>query len=150
MPRLHLELQSVSFKQKVQSMQADMAKMSGWCSRFQDDANRQGALDVKYASDRYTKGITKVEEFMKAKHRVVVQEDFSEAHAHIVNMSHSMGSDEQPLLGEAAVSYMCLNKFNDNDSCLGPPRPILLVLDLTCFPTSVLGTKSLQTLFFSC
>ena len=78
MLRLHQELQSVSLRQKAQSIEADMAKMSGWCDRFQDDANRQGALDVKYASDRYTKGIAKVEEFMRAKHRVVVQEDFSE------------------------------------------------------------------------
>lgn len=92
-------MQSLSFKKKADSMEADMQNLTDWCQRFQDNANRQGSLDCKYASDRYLSGVKKVEEFMAKKHKVILQENFQESHAHIANLAHGMNSgDRQPLL----------------------------------------------------
>lgn len=92
-------MQSVSFKHKVGSMEADMANMATWRQKFQDNANRQGALDCRYASERYSKGIRKAEDFMDRKHKVILQESFASSHAEIAAFAHAINSgDRQPLL----------------------------------------------------
>eukprot|EP00435_Cladocopium_sp_Y103_P039161 s3000_g10.t1 len=95
---LHAEMQSVSFKQKLASMDDDLSSMTSWCIRYQDNANRQGALDLKYATDRYNNGIKEAEKVMCARHKVVLQEDFSQAHATIMSFVHAVGEGSPPPL----------------------------------------------------
>ena len=91
-------MQNVSFKQKLASMDDDLSSMSSWCQRYQEDANRQGALDLKYATDRYNAGVKEAEKIMGARHKVVLQEDYSQAHASVVNFVHSVGGGSPPFL----------------------------------------------------
>ena len=91
-------MQNVSFKQKRASMDDDLSSMSTWCQRYQEDANRQGALDLKYATDRYNNGVKEAEKIMDARHKVVLQEDYAQAHATVMNFLHAVGEGSSPLL----------------------------------------------------
>ena len=53
----------------------------------------QGGLDVKYLSDRYTKGKTAVDKLMDEKHKILHFPSICLGHPTIVEMQGEMGPD---------------------------------------------------------
>ena len=102
-------MQNVSFKQKLVSMEDDLSSMTTWCQRYQEDANRQGALDLKYVTDRYNNGVKEAEKIIGARHKVVLQEDYTQAHATVMNYIHAIGAGSPPLLDLISLSLEEVN-----------------------------------------
>lgn len=80
-------MQSVTLKQNVQKVEAELSTMAGWAHRKLEHGNRQGSLDVRYLKERYAKGVSKVQQFCDTKHKQIgVNDDqFGAWQAEIVN-----------------------------------------------------------------
>ena len=94
--RLAQELHSVSAKQTLNKMRSDLEAMNEWCIRYKEYGSRQGGLDIKYVSDRYSKGIARAAEFMSSKHKLVSTESFDPCQAEILQHCHALHSGNQP------------------------------------------------------
>ena len=92
-------------KQNVGKMQADMVKMAEWASAFQDYGQRQAGLDVKYTSDRYHKGCSKVKDFCDRKLKLLVQENFNNAQDEILSFSQHAGCE-----GRSHLAFLRLQR----------------------------------------
>lgn len=88
-------MQAVSLKQNVIKMREDMSALTQWCQQFADWGNRQGGMDIKYVSERYAKGLSKVTDHCQFKMKLMVTERFEGAVADILHHCNGMGNGSQ-------------------------------------------------------
>ncbi|CAK8999488.1 unnamed protein product, partial [Durusdinium trenchii] len=62
--RLAEEVAALSLTHLSTKMDTDLAKLKKYFEEKQDHHNRQGNLDIKYLSDRYNRGVAKVQSYM--------------------------------------------------------------------------------------
>lgn len=93
-------MQSVTLKQNIQKVEAELSSMGAWAQRKLEHGNRQGSLDVRYLTERYGKGVSKVQQFCDAKHKQIgVNDDqFGACQAEIVNFCVTASPGGQALL----------------------------------------------------
>lgn len=74
-------------------MKVDMGFMKQWAMSFSDYSQRQAGLDIKFTSERYNKGVSKVQEFCSQKLKLVVHEDFGNAQHEVLSMCGLVGQN---------------------------------------------------------
>lgn len=84
-------MQSVTLKVNAQKVHAELTSMAQWAERKLQHGNRQGALDVRYLKDRYSKGVSKVQKFCEGKHKQIAisDENFGSRQAEIVSFCNN-------------------------------------------------------------
>jgi len=70
-PRLHRDLAALNLQSKAQKVESDIESASSWCVRFEEYGSRQSGFDVRYVSDRYSKGVDEVEKLMSNSHMIL-------------------------------------------------------------------------------
>ena len=93
-------MQSVTLKQNAQKVEAELSVMGAWAEHKLEHGNRQGALDVRYLTERYGQGVPKVQQFCDTKHRQIgINDDqFGSCQAEIVNLKVNASLAGQALL----------------------------------------------------
>ena len=94
------EMQSVTPKVNVQKVQGELSSMACWAQSKLEHGNCQSALDVRYLKDRYSKGVSKVQQFCDAKHKQIgINDDnFGSCQADIVSYCVSAAPSGQASL----------------------------------------------------
>lgn len=84
-------MQSVTLKANAQKVHAELTSMAQWAERKLQHGNRQGALDVRYLKDRYSKGVSKVQKFCEGKRKQIAisDENFGSRQAEIVSFCNN-------------------------------------------------------------
>lgn len=143
-PRLQDELMAASLKANLCKMKVDMKNMAWWALAFSEYAQRQAGLDIKYASERFNKGCSKVQSMCSEKLKLCIHEDFSNAQHEILTLCNRVGQNPTltfrldltlfrysfVLIWSAHISQVASTPL----SC--QLRMTLLLLDLTCWPAS--------------
>lgn len=92
-------MQAVSLKHNVVKMREDMSALTQWAQQFAEWGNRQGGMDIKYVSERYANGLSKVADHCKFKMKLVESERFEGAAAEILQHCNGMGGGSQQTFG---------------------------------------------------
>lgn len=61
-------MQAFTLKQQVATISTDLAEMEKWMVARQEQANREGSLDIQFLSSRFEKGTKRVNEFAELNH----------------------------------------------------------------------------------
>ena len=104
-PRTH---RSARYQKKVAKVDIELANLTSWAEKLQEESNRQAGLSVQYLHTRFEKGKEKVNAFSAKSHRYITGENFLAGPAEIQRISGRFGTN-QPYLGRAFVFQDGLN-----------------------------------------
>lgn len=106
--QLQEHIDQLDTKKKVAKVDIELANLTSWAEKLQEESNRQAGLSVQYLHTRFEKGKEKVNAFSAKSHRYITGENFLAGPAEIQRISGRFGTN-QPYLGRAFVFQDGLN-----------------------------------------
>ena len=102
------ELQNLTLRKCIQSIENDIAEMEEWSTLKQEEANREGHLDIKFLNARFARGKQKAEEFLRAKHLYLETNGLLTAQPDTLRFMSSHGGSANGFPGFAPVMVLFL------------------------------------------
>ena len=97
-PRLHAEMQALTFKETSEKIGSDLEAMSAWKQEQFQFHSRQGLMDVRYMQNRFEQGKKAVADYMVKKHFYASKSEILSSHAELLRFQNISAGGTQPRL----------------------------------------------------
>ena len=97
-PRLHAEMQALTFKETNEKIASDLAAMTTWKQEQFQFHSRQGLMDVRYMQQRFSQGKKHVKDYMEKKHHYASRSEIAATHAELLRFQNTWSGGTQPRL----------------------------------------------------
>lgn len=98
-------------KQTLAKIDEDLDKLTAWHVEKQEHDNREGHWDVKYLSERYNRGKTSVEEYMRTHHHYIKCDTLQQCQSEILKFQHSFTMGTPPNLDSNNLATQPLSHY---------------------------------------